>query len=161
MTAALVAGGLVVAVKTTGGCLNRTAPDQRFAGELDDLCDIARRGADEPEAGVRALGRYLGKHAGDMLKDFGDTFALIERIPDDDAHDERARMARDRIQRPLRACAADWERFGEAIDGDPAAAALLDKAIVRLNRTIEIVFSGSGLRLRDLPARLERALALR
>ena len=30
--ATLVAGGAVFAVKTTGGCLNKPAPDQRLAG---------------------------------------------------------------------------------------------------------------------------------
>ncbi len=155
---AFVAGGAMFAVKTTAGCLNKPAPDQRLAGRLDDLCDIARAGADKPEAGVRALGKYMGKHAGDLLGDFGDTIALIERIADDDAHDERARMARERIHAPLAACEQDWQRFGRAIENDPAAKAMIDKAMLRLNRTLEILFGNRAWTLRDLPSQLERAL---
>jgi hypothetical protein len=157
---ALVAGGAVFAVKTTAGCLNKPAPDQKLAAQFDDLCSIARDGADHPEAGVRALGRYLGKHTGELLGNLGDTIALIERIPDDEAHDERARIARDRIQKPLRACEADWQRFGDAIEADPAASELIATAMVRLNRTIEIVFGGNAFSVRDLPVQLEHALGL-
>jgi hypothetical protein len=155
---ALVAGGAAFAVKTTAGCLNKPAPDQKLAGRLDDLCDIARDGADKPEAGIRALGKYLGKHAGDLLGDFGDTVALIERVADDDAHDERARMARERISAPLLACERDWRRFEQAVENDPAARAVLDKAMTRLNRTLEILFGNRAWTLRDLPSELERAL---
>jgi hypothetical protein len=158
LTTALVAGGVVFAVKTTAGCLNKPAPDQRLAAQLDDLCSIARDGADHPEAGVRALGRYLGKHTGELLGNLGDTITLIERIPDDEAHDERARVARDRIQKPLRACETDWQRFGEAIEADPKASALIDTAMVRLNRTLEIVFGSGAFSVRDLPEQLEHAL---
>jgi len=152
---AFVAGGATFAAK---GCLNKPAPDQQLAGRLDDLCDIAKDGAEKPEAGVRALGKYMGKHAGDLLGNFGDTIALIERISDDDAHDERARMARERIQAPLLACHRDWQRFGEAIERDPAAKALMDTAMIRLNRTLEILFGNGAFTLRDLPSQLERAI---
>jgi len=159
---ALVAGGVGFSVKTVGGCLNRPAPDQELAGRLDDLCAIAHDGADKPEAGVRALGRYMVKHTGDLLGNLGDTIALIERVPDDEAHDERARLARDRIRKPFAACEQDWQRFGEAIEADPKAAALMEKAMVRLNRTFEILFGGRGATqswtLRDLPRRLEHVL---
>ncbi len=158
---ALVAGGAMFAVKTTAGCLNKPVPDQRLAGRFDDLCDIARKGVDKPEAGVRSLGAYMGKHAGDLLGDFGNTIALIERIPDDEAHDERARMARERIHAPLVACERDWQRFGEAIESDPAAKAMIDKAMIRLNRTLEILFGNRAFTLRDLPSQLERALEAR
>ena len=155
---ALVAGGTTFAVKTTAGCLNKPAPDQRLAGRFDDLCDIARDGAEKPEAGMRALGKYMGKHLGDLLGDFGDTIALIERIADDDAHDERARMARERIHTPLAACHGDWERFGQAVEDDPAAKAMMDTAMIRLNRTLEILFGNRAWTFRDLPGQLERAL---
>lgn len=157
--AALVAGGTMFAIKTTAGCLNKPAPDQKLAGRLDDLCAIARDGAADAQAGVRALGKYLGKHTGDLLGDFGDTVALIERVKDDEAHDERARMARDRIHAPLLACQRDWQRFGEAVDRDPTAKAAVDRAMVRLNRTLEILFGNRAFTLRDLPSQLERALA--
>ena len=155
---ALVAGGGVVSMRTMGGCLNQPAPDQRLAGRLDDLCDIARDGADKPVAGVRALGHYMGKHAGDLLGELGDTVALIERIPDDRAHDERARMARDRIQKPVRACENDWQRFSDSIEADPEARALVDQAMIRLNRTLEILFGNTAWTLRDLPQQLVHAL---
>ena len=153
---ALVAGGVVFSVKTTAGCLNKPAPDQRLASQLDDLCDIARDGAKAPEAGVRALGKYMGKHVGELMGNLGSTIALIEKIPDDEAHDERARVARDRIQKPLRACHDDWQRFGEAIENDPKAAELMQGAMVRLNRTIEILFGNQRFTLRGLPAQLEQ-----
>lgn len=155
---ALVAGGVVFSIKTMGGCLNKPAPDQQLAGRLDDLCEIARDGASDPQGGVRDLGRYMAKHAGDLLGSFGDTIALIERVPDDEAHDERARLARDRIHQPLRACEDDWVRFGEAIEADPAASAMMEKAMVRLNRTIEILFGNRRVTLRDLPRQLEQLL---
>lgn len=158
---ALVAAGATFAVKTTAGCLNKPAPDQKLAGRLDDLCEIARDGAAHPAAGVRALGKYMGKHAGDLLGELGDTVALIERISDDDAHDERARMARERIHAPLLACHRDWQKFGEAIEQNPEAKAMMDKAMVRLNRTLEILFGNGVFTLRDLPGELERALDAR
>lgn len=158
MMSALAAGGVVLAIKMTGGCLNKPAPDQKLAGRLEDLCDIARDGATKPEAGVRALGKYMGKHAGDLTGELADTIALIERIPDDEAHDERARVARDRIQKPLRACHADWQRFGEAIEADPKASELMEHAMVRLNRTLEIVFGGRAFTLHDLPQQLEQMI---
>jgi hypothetical protein len=73
---------------------------------------------------------------------------MIERIADDDAHDERARIARDRWIEE--ACPADWNRFDEAVTNSPEATELVEVAAIRLNRTIEILF-GSGARLRDLP----------
>lgn len=153
--AALVAGGVAYSVNTASGCLNKPAPDQKLAGQLDDLCDIARDGADKPVDGVKALGKYMARHGGDLLENFGDTIALIERIPDDDAHDERARMARDRIHAPLRACERDWQRFGQAIERDPEAAALMERAMMRLNRTLEILM-GKRVSVDGLPQQLER-----
>lgn len=158
ITAALFAGGVVFVGRASSGCLNKPAADQRLAQQFDELCEIARDHVDSPEPGVRALGRYLGKRTGDLLGNLGDTFATIERISDDEAHDERARLARERIQKPLRACAADWARFAEAIEADPEASALVDKAMVRLNRTIEIVLGSASWKLRDLPGQLEHVL---
>ncbi len=154
----LIAGGGVVSVRAMGGCLDQPSPDQKLAARLDDLCDIARDGAEKPVAGVRALGRYMGKHTGDLLGELGDTIALIERIPDDDAHDQRARTARDRIQKPLRGCENDWQRFNDSIEANPEARALVDKAMIRLNRTLEILFGGNAWTLRDLPRQLIHAV---
>jgi hypothetical protein len=153
ITMAIVAGGVGFAVKTTAGCLNRPAPDQKLAGQFEDLCDIARAGAEEPVAGVKALGKYVVLHGGDLTKNLVDTIALIERIPDDEAHDERAFVARDRLM--AAACPEDWMRFDDAIDGSPEAIELLNRAGERLTRTLEIIL-GPGAKLRDLPQTLMR-----
>lgn len=154
---ALVAGGLVFTVK--GGCLtSEPAPDERLAKHFDGMCAIARDNIKTPERGVRKLGRYLDKHARDMFGDFGDMLATIERIKDDDKHDRRAEVARDRIRRPVIACARDWNRFGEAVSGDPKASELLEHFNERLGRTFEIIFSGtSGFELLKLPGQLQLA----
>jgi hypothetical protein len=146
---AAIAGGVSYTAK---GCLNRPAPDQKLAGQLEDLCEIARTGAEKPVAGVKKLGRYMIQHGGDLAKNAVDMIALIERIPDDDAHDERAIIARDRLHEV--SCKDDWDRFNRAIDGDPDAMALIQDAMTRLNATLEIIL-GPRMRLRDLPARIE------
>jgi len=151
----VVAGGVFGVYATSGGCLNSKDPDQTLAGRFDDLCDIASDGAKKPEQGVRKLGRYLASHSGDMLKDLADTIALIEKISDDNAHDARAGVARDRIQKPLIECAETWNEFGDAIENDPAALELLQHGMDRLGRTLEIIFGeGATLEIRDLPAAL-------
>ncbi|MBA3393324.1 MAG: hypothetical protein H0T89_11805 [Deltaproteobacteria bacterium] len=152
---AMLAGGVTFGIR--GGCVNQSSPpDEELAEHLDQLCEIARDHIEAPEKGVRKLGRYLGKHADDMFGDFGGTLAVIERIDDDRKHDDRARVARDRIQKPLRTCERDWERFADAVEADPAAAALVDRFARRLNRTFEIIFSSteSSPRLRTLPRQL-------
>ena len=155
LAGALVAGGVVMTMR--GGCLAKSeAPDERFAGRLDDMCEIARKHLDTPEIGVRALGRYLDKHTGDMLGEWGDTLAAIERIPDDAKHDARARLARDRMRKPVLACAADWQAFNRAVERDPKARALVERFAERLQRTFEII--GSGTAFADLPAELEHAI---
>jgi len=142
----LVAGAIAIGgvVFIRGGCLNAgsKAPDERFASRLDDLCSIARGNIDTPVRGVQKLGAYMAKHTGDLLGDFGSTLAAIERIPDDAKHDARARLARDRIRKPMIACQADWLRFGNAVENNPEASALMERFSVRLNRTFEIIFSG-------------------
>jgi hypothetical protein len=150
--AALVVGGVGFGIR--GGCVNDSPPDKDLAAHLEDLCEIARDHIDAPEQGVRKLGRYLGKHADDILGDFGATLALIERIDDDRKHDDRARLARDRIRKPVRACERDWMRFGEAVEADPKASALVDRFARRINRTFEIIFSSTELDLKTLPAQL-------
>jgi hypothetical protein len=152
---ALVAGGVVMTMR---GCLSKqAAPDERLAGRLTDLCEIAKQHVATPEDGLRAMGRYLDRHTGDLFGEWGDTLAAIERIPNDDKHDARARLARDRIRRPLYACQRDWMRFGQAVENDPAAKALLEHFNERLSRTFEIIMSRSTLR--DLPRELDAALS--
>lgn len=166
--AALVLGALVV-VRPHGGCLTGGClsggkdPDQKLAAQIEDLCEIARAGAPHPVAGVRRLGGYLLAHAGDLLKNFADTIAAIERIADDAKHDDRARLARKRLVTPAERCAADWQRFADAIGADPEAERLVERALERLDRTFEIIFGNGGRArgvraLRDLPRELSRAL---
>ncbi len=142
----LVAGAIAIGgvVFIRGGCLNQTskAPDERLASRIEDVCDIARGNIATPVRGVHKLGAYMAKHTGDLLGDFGSMLATIERIPDDAKHDARARVARDRIRKPAIACQTDWIRFGNAIENNPEATALMQRFSVRLNRTIEIIFSG-------------------
>src|SRR5690606_7033070 len=154
-----LAAGLLYTAR--GGCLNDTtkAPDKRLAQHFDELCAIARGNVDTPVRGVRKLGGYLAKHTGDMLGDWGATLAAIERIPDDATHDARARLARDRLAKPLRACERDWQRFGEAVESNREASALVERFSIRLNRTFEIIFSGAArLDLLALPVRLEHEI---
>ena len=118
------------------------------------VCVIARENITSPERGVRKLGGYMAKHTGDLMADWGNTLAVIEKISDDDKHDARARLARDRIRRPVIVCARDWARFHEAVEADPEATALIVDFNVRLNRTMEIIFGqDTKVDLLDLPAR--------
>lgn len=151
---AVVAGGVVMAMR---GCLSKAAPDEALAGRFDDLCDIARKNVETPQKGVIAMGRYMLKHTDDMLGELGGTIATIEAIKDDDKHDKRAEVARDRLRAPLRACEADWMRFAEAVDGDPKASEMVMNAAERLNRTLEIILS-SKVDFRHLPQQLEAAI---
>lgn len=141
-------------------CSHRNAPepDQQLGDHLAALCEVARDHVKTPAQGVRQLGRYLGTHTGEMMGELGSTLAIIEQIDDDDAHDERAELARDRIQAPLHACEADWERFAEAIEADPEASALIAHHVERLSRTLEIILSGAKLDVLHLPAQLAHAV---
>jgi hypothetical protein len=161
VTAALLVGGIVFASRGCLGCLGaEAAPDQRLVKHFDELCEIARHHVETPAKGVRKLGRYMGKHLEHMLGDFGATIAMIEKIADDGKHDARARTAHERLARSLQACEADWSEFDEAVEHDPEARALVERAAMRLSRTLEILFGGDGERfdLGALPRRLERAL---
>lgn len=145
LVAMIVLAGVAVRVVACGGCAGRAAaPDERLAGHLRRLCTIAEDGIADPRTGVSRLMRYHGDHGPDMLADLGATLVVIERIGDDAAHDQRARVARDRLQAPLVACAATWQRFGEAVERDPEASAALERGLTRLGRTLEILFGGDG-----------------
>lgn len=133
--------GLLVAT----GCFTKSsgnAPDEKIAKRMADICAIAKDGGSDAVKGVKKLGKYFDAHTGDLFGEWGDMFAVIERIPDDKKHDDRARLARDRIQRPLIACNRDLQRFANAIEASPEASAMLQRFSVRLNRTIEIIFGG-------------------
>jgi len=138
LMAAVFAGGVFGAYRMSG-CLSKD-PDQKLAGRFDDMCEIAEHGADAPVRGVRELGHYLGSHTDDLLGELGGTIAMIEKIPDDAAHDRRARVARDRLQRPLIECADTWARFADAIEASPEAIEILERGLDRLERTLDIIF---------------------
>jgi hypothetical protein len=161
MVSVLVAGGLVYGIKARSGCLNNAAPDQRLAQHFAEMCDIARDHTKSPEKGVKKLGRYLVVNLGSITGSFGSTIATIERVKDDEAHDERAVMARDRLHAV--ACHDEWQKFFDAVEADPEATALVNQGVERLSRTLEILLGpvqgGTRFTLRDLPLRLERALA--
>jgi hypothetical protein len=144
-----------------GGCLSsEDAPDARLAGHFEKMmCGIARDNIKTPEKGVRKLGRYLDKHAGEIFGAFGDMLATIERIPDDAKHDKRAEKARDRLQKPAIKCGRDWNRFGEAVANDPKAVELLERFNERLGRTFEIIFGNDdSFDLLQLPRQLTGTL---
>ncbi len=147
--ALLVAGGVVY---TSRGCVNQLDPDQKLAARLGDLCEVVRDNMKTPEHGLREIGRYLVKHGGEMTGELGSTIATIEAIADDNKHDKRAELARERLHKT--SCGADWERFIDAVDADPDAYALLEHHIQRLARTLEIIL-GAKLDLRHLPEQLE------
>ena len=154
VVAALVAGG--IAVVSARSCRSPAAPDERYAEHLHQLCGIATQHVDKPLPGVRVLGAYLGKHAGHMLKDFADTLAMIERIDNEDKHDDRARKTRDRWVEA--SCPEDWMDFVDAIEQDEKASALLEYRIERISRTLEIILNGqpnplARRSLRDLMTR--------
>ena len=163
MFTALLAGGALVATRgCIGGCFSSGggAPDDKLASQFDDLCAIAKGGIKDPVKGVRKLGAYLVAHTGDMMKNFGDTFAVIESIKDDEKHDARARSARGTMLAPLAACDETWQRFGEAVEANPEASDMVNRAMERLERTMNIIFSGGprSYSFAELPSQLERAL---
>jgi len=152
-----VVGGLGMGIRSQDGCDSGPDPDQRFAKHLEDICEIGRANIETPRKGVKKLGTYLAKNLGDITGAFGSTIAAIERIPSDDKHDARARLARDRIHAPVLMCAGDWNRFAEAVMGDPEAAAMVERAGNRLSRTFDILLGKRVFNLRDVPARLLEA----
>lgn len=162
MFTVVVAGGALFATRgCIGGCFSSAgaAPDEQLASQFDDLCKIAKGGIKDPVKGVRKLGGYLVRHTGDMMKNFGDTFGMIESITDDEKHDARARSARGTMLAPLAACEETWNRFGDAVEGNAEASAMVNRAAERLERTMNIIFSGGPrFTFRDLPSQLEQAL---
>jgi hypothetical protein len=150
---AVVAGGAMVASRSCKGVVTK-APDEQLAEHFEAICEIARTNVDKPVRGVRQLGGYFGDHAGDMLKDFADTVALIERIKDDEKHDDRAYQARERIWAPTVDCAEEMNDFFDAIGQSEEASAILERTMTRVDRTIGIIFSGAHVDLRHLPRSL-------
>lgn len=151
---ALIVGGGLVAWRMSG-CLNSKEPDEKLAGRFDDLCEIADDNSEDPQRGLRQLGRYLGDHTGDMYKEFGDTLAVIEKISNDDAHDARARLARRRLAKPWQECEQTWQMFFTAVHADPVAKEMLERFTERAGRTLEIIFGDDEMiDFRHLPVDL-------
>jgi hypothetical protein len=161
-------GAVVLGVGVTAanrGCLHRKAPDEKLADHLAQTCRIARDNVDTPKRGVDELGRYLAKHTGEVMGDFGDLLTTIETIRDDREHDERALLASDRLREVTRPCRQTWLDFNDAVMADPDAAASLDRSVGRLARTLQILIDGSlgqqvatPMDLRTLPGEIDRAL---
>ena len=120
------------------------APDEKLAGHLSGICKIAKKNAVSPVKGVKGLFHYLGHHSASMMKEWGDTLVLIERIADDEAHDDRARQAGKRIRKPLIKCERDLERFFAAVENNPQASALLERGAQRLGRSLELISGSEG-----------------
>jgi hypothetical protein len=150
---AMIAGGTLYASRSCKGVVTK-APDQQLADHFEAICEIASKNVTKPVRGVRQLGAYFADHTGDMLKDFGDTITTVERIKDDEKHDDRAYKARERIWAPLVDCAEDMQKFFDAIDNDEEATAILQRTMERVDRTIGIIFSGKHVDLRHLPRSL-------
>lgn len=127
------------------------APDQRLADHARALCKIATAGVEDPEAGVSRMFGYYRDRGPAMAKDWAALLVAIERIDDDRAHDDRARLAARRIHAPLAACAPTFERFGRAVEADPEARVRLERAMTRLGRTFEILLGGGGGDLVRMP----------
>ena len=125
-----------------GGASN--APDEKLAKHFNGICKIAKTNVKTPEKGVKSLFHYLGHHSSSMMKEFGDTLTVIERIDDDAAHDERARLAGKRIRKPLARCERDLQRFFAAVERNPEASALMERGSERLGRTLELIFGPEG-----------------
>ena len=134
---------------------SRRPPDERLASHLDAICDIAEADVGSPARGVEHLFAYLASNSPAMLSDFGDTLVEIERIPSDEEHDARARLAARRLQEPLLGCADTLQRFGDAIERDPDARAAFSRGVTRFSRTLEILLGPSGRTL--VPTDLGRA----
>lgn len=116
-----------------------SAPDERLAARIDDLCQIAAKHVDKPTLGVVKWFRYLGAHSPDMLEQTGEMFVAIERIPDDEQHDARARLAARRLHPVLQRCEKPLNDFFQAVEADPEANALFTRGMERFSRTLAIL----------------------
>ncbi|HEU5056002.1 MAG TPA: hypothetical protein VFU21_05735 [Kofleriaceae bacterium] len=115
------------------------APDQRLASRIDDLCQIAAKHVTKPRLGVKKWFAYLGAHSPDMLEQTGNMFVAIERIADDEKHDERARLAARRLHPVLQRCEKPLDDFFRAVEADPEANELFTRGMERFSRTLAIL----------------------
>jgi hypothetical protein len=126
------------------------APEDRIARRLRGLCPIAREGISRPSHGVDRLFAHLGEHTAETLRDLGELVVELQRIDDPSRHAARARQANRTMAAPLSACQADLSRFADAVERDAEASARLERGLERLERTLNLLFGTSALRLREL-----------
>jgi hypothetical protein len=134
----LVAAGVYLWLRHT------RSPDVQLAARLKLLCELSDRNVKTPERGVDELFAYLGEQTPALMSNAGELLVEIERIDDDRDHDARARTAARRIRAPLLACQRSLQRFGEAIEANPAASKKLERGAERFERTLEILFGGAA-----------------
>jgi hypothetical protein len=122
----------------------RRGPDDKLVKYVDGMCEVMGKHVDTPRAGVDALFGYYGRNAPDMFMQFGALLVEIERIPDDRAHDRRARKANAKLRKAFKRCEPTAERFAQAVERDPRARTKLERGVERLGRTLEILLGGAG-----------------
>ncbi len=115
-------------------------PDAKLARHITAVCRIFEKNVDSPRSGVDRLFGYLGKHTEEIFGLFGATLVVIEKIPDDKQHDQRAREAAKRLHPPLIACDRPANRFFDAVNRDPEARKRFEHGVQRLDRTLQILF---------------------
>jgi len=154
--AACVVGGGAFAMR---GCLSPKAPDAKLAGQFEDLCKIAMVNIDSPVRGVKAMGAFLKRNTSDMLAELGDIVVLVESASEAD-HDRRAIEAHERIAAPLRACQEDLMDFADAVDNNPEAKQIHDRALDSAVQGLLLILGGEPnnaiVPLRELAPLLRR-----
>jgi len=131
--------GVVTVLGGLRACLHQ-APDERLGKVSEEICAIAKRGKKAPLDGVNRLFALTARRGPDILHDWGELLVEIEKIDDDDDHDERARLAHERVVGPLYACAGDLAEFDYAVGSDPEASERLESGVERLLQTLQIIF---------------------
>lgn len=117
-------------------------PEMQLGRRLGKICAIADRNVAAPERGVNELFGYFGENTPDLAHDFGALLVYLGRIDDAREHDDRAREAARRMWGPLMSCQGSLERFGNAVDGDPAASHRLQVGLERIGRSVTLLFGG-------------------
>jgi hypothetical protein len=140
---------LLLVLVIGGGLLwlrHARSPDVQLAARLQLLCDLSERNVETPVRGVDELFSYFGEQTPALFSDFGRLLVEIERVDDDSRHDARAREAARRLRAPLRSCERSLQRFGEAIESNPAASQKLQRGAERFERTLQILFGDKAAR---------------
>jgi hypothetical protein len=133
--------GVVAVLGGLRACLHQ-APDERIGEFSEAICAVAKRGKKAPLDGVNRLFALMARRGPDLLHDWGELLVEIEKIDDSRKHDDRARLAHDRIMAPLGACMDDLDEFLTAVEQDHEASERLENGVERLLGTLEIIFDG-------------------